>query len=387
MTLKSRAVALHKKLRGKISVESKAKVKSLQELALLYTPGVAEVSKAIAKDRKKAYLYTSKWNTVAIVTDGTRVLGLGNIGPEGALPVMEGKPILLKVFGNVDAFPVCVKTQDKNEIIKLVKNIAPSFGGINIEDIEAPKCLEIVEQLEKELNIPVFHDDQHGTAIVVVAGLMNALKTVNKNLRKVKIVVAGAGAGGYGITNLLYEFGARNILVVDSHGIIYKGRKAGMNKFKNKIATKTNSQKIKGDLKFALKSADVFIGVSGKRGLLNKNLIKLMAKKAIVFALTNPTPEILPPEAKKARNAAIVATGRSDFPNQVNNSLVFPAIFRGVFDCGAKKITLKMRIAATKALANSVPKRKLSRNYIIPRMTDKHFFGKVAKAVARTAKK
>jgi len=287
----------------------------------------------------------------------------------------------------VDAFPVCVKTQDKNEIIKLVKNIAPSFGGINIEDIEAPKCLEIVEQLEKELNIPVFHDDQHGTAIVVVAGLMNALKTVNKNLRKVKIVVAGAGAGGYGITNLLYEFGARNILVVDSHGIIYKGRKAGMNKFKNKIATKTNSQKIKGDLKFALKSADVFIGVSGKRGLLNKNLIKLMAKKAIVFALTNPTPEILPPEAKKARNAAIVATGRSDFPNQVNNSLVFPAIFRGVFDCGAKKITLKMRIAATKALANSVPKRKLSRNYIIPRMTDKHFFGKVAKAVARTAKK
>ncbi len=386
MNLNDEAIALHKKLRGKLSVESKSKVKSEKELALLYTPGVAAVSLEIAKDKEKVYDYTIKGNTVAIVSDGTRVLGLGNIGAEAAMPVMEGKAILLKVFGNVDAFPICIRTQDKEEIIKFVKNIAPTFGAINMEDIQAPKCFEIVERLENELEIPVFHDDQHGTAIVVTAGLLNALKVVGKNLESAKIVIAGAGSGGYGISNLLYEFGARNILVTDSQGIIYQGREGDMNKFKKKLAAMTNPQKISGTLEDALRGADVLVGVSGKAGMVSTEMLKLMGKNAIVFALTNPAPEILPPEAKKAKNVAIVSTGRSDFPNQVNNSLVFPAVFRGVLDSGAKKITKEMRIAAAKALSESLPAKKLSKNYILPRMTDKTFFKKVAKAVENAAK-
>ncbi|HIK00342.1 TPA: NADP-dependent malic enzyme [archaeon] len=381
MDLKTRALALHKKLRGKIEIASRAKIKSLKDLDLLYTPGVADVSREIAADKEKVYDFTNKWNSVAIITDGTRVLGLGNIGPEAALPVMEGKALIAKEFGNVDAFPICLKTQDKEKIIETVKAISPSFGLINIEDIEAPKCFEIVERLEDELDIPVFHDDQHGTAIVVLAALLNSLKIIEENTKAVKIVIAGAGAAGYGITKILSKYGFRNIIVSDSMGIIYEGRPLGMNTYKNDIAKISNHNRESGILEEAIENCDVFIGASGIKNLIDYKVLQKMSKNAIVFLLSNPDPEILPSQAQKAKNVKIIATGRSDFPNQINNAITFPAIFRGALDSRVKKLTYDMFIKAAEALANSVPKNKLSKNYIIPNINEKYFFDKVVGAI------
>lgn len=382
MGIKEDALDLHKKLRGKIEIKSKYPVKSLKDLSLLYTPGVAAASMEIFKNKDSAYEYTSKWNTVAIVTDGSRVLGLGDIGPEAALPVMEGKSLLFKLFGNVDAIPICLATQDTNQIVDIVKKFSPTFGGINIEDIDSPRCFEIVDRLEKELDIPVFHDDQHGTGIVTLAALLNALVVVDKKLSDVKIVVAGAGAGGIGVTKMLLKAGAKNVIVTDSKGIIYDGRTKNMNPYKVKLATVTNPDKLKGDLDDAVDGADVLIGLTGKANSLTREMVISMAGNAIVFALTNPEPDINPKDAKDA-GARIVATGRSDYPNQVNNSLAFPAIFRAVFDAGARKITDEMKLAAVYALANHIPRNKLSENYIIPSMTDKGVREKIVRAVRK----
>jgi len=347
------SIQLSKKIGGKIEIRSKNKL-TKENLPILYTPGVAEVSKAIAKNKKLAFDYTIRKNTVAVISDGSAVLGLGNLGPEGALPVMEGKALLFKELGNVDAIPIVLATQDTEEIIKIIKNIAPTFGGINLEDISAPRCFEIEERLKKELDIPVFHDDQHGTAIVVLAGLINALKVVGKNVGKIKIVISGVGAAGVAISNLLAKYGAKNIVMVDSKGIIFQGRKKGLNEIKIDLAKRTNPEKIRGSLKDALVCADVFIGVSGPN-LLNKSDISKMNKDSIVFAMANPIPEIMPPEAKKG-GARIVATGRSDFPNQINNVLAFPGIFRGVLDSKIKKITEQHKIDAAKVISSLVKK-------------------------------
>ncbi len=381
MNLREKALAIHKKLHGKISVKSRAKIKSLGDLELLYTPGVADVSREISSEKEKVYLYTNKWNSVAIITDGTRVLGLGNIGPEAALPVMEGKALIAKEFGNIDAIPICLKTQDKEKIIETAKNISPSFGLINIEDIEAPKCFEIVERLEDELDIPVFHDDQHGTAIVVLAALLNSLKVIGENTKGIKIVIAGAGAAGYGITKILSKYGFRNIIVADSMGIIYENRPLGMNAYKNDIAKLTNPNRESGILEEAIEGSDVFIGVSGTKNLINYKVLQKMNKNAIVFALSNPEPEIFPEQAKKAKNVKIIATGRSDFPNQINNAVVFPAIFRGALDSRARKLNYDMFVKAAEALASSVPANKLSKNYIIPNINERYFFKKVLGAI------
>lgn len=385
MGIKERALKLHKKLRGKIEIKSKYPIKSLDDLTLLYTPGVAAASDGIFKNKKLAYDYTSKWNTVAIVTDGSRVLGLGDIGPEAALPVMEGKAILFKLFGNVDAIPICLATQNTNEIVDIVKKISPTFGGINIEDIDSPRCFEIVDRLEKELDIPVFHDDQHGTGIVTLAALLNALKVVQKNLEDVKIVVAGSGAGGIGVTKMLLKGGAKNVIVADSKGAIYQGRKDNMNHYKEKIAQVTNPDKLQGNLEDVVKDADVLIGLTGKANSITKEMISSMSDDSIVFALTNPEPDINPKDAKDA-GARIIATGRSDYPNQVNNSLVFPAIFRAVFDAKIKKITDEMKLGAAYTLANYLPRSKLNENYIIPRMTDKGVKDKIVKSIIQFKK-
>jgi len=379
------ALELHKKFRGKIEVVSKVPLKTMRDLSVYYTPGVAEPCKEIARDKNKVYDYTSKGNMVAVVTDGSRVLGLGNIGPEAGLPVYEGKAILFKEFGGVDAFPICLDTQDTEEIIKAVKQIAPVFGGINLEDIDAPKCFEIEERLKKELDIPVFHDDQHGTAIAVLAGLINALKIVGKKLPTVRITVSGAGAAGIAITKLLLNAGAKNIIVCDTKGILYEGRDVGMNRWKDEIARMTNREKLKGELADAMKGADVFVGVSAP-GIVSEEMISNMSKDAIVFALSNPKPEIDPEMAKKA-GARIVATGRSDFPNQVNNVLVFPGIFRGVLDARAKEISEEMKLAAAYALAELVPKNKLSEDFILPNPLDKNVGKAVASAVTDIARK
>ena len=372
------SIELSKKLGGKIEIQSKQKL-TAENLPVLYTPGVAEVSYAIAKNKKLAEVYTIKKNTVAIISDGSAVLGLGNIGPEAALPVMEGKCLLFKELAGVDAFPIVLATQDTEEIIKTIKNIAPGFGGINLEDISAPRCFEIEERLKKELDIPVFHDDQHGTAIVVLAGLINALKVVKKNIKNIKIVISGVGAAGIAITKLLIKYGAKDVILADSTGVIYKKRKEGMNEAKIKIAEITNPQNIKGSLKEALVNADVFIGVSAPN-LLKKEDIKMMSKDAIVFAMANPIPEISPSEAKKG-GAAVIATGRSDYPNQINNVLVFPGIFRGVLDNKIKTITDEHKIKAAKVLASLVKKPKSGR--IIMSALDK----RVVKAVANIFKK
>lgn len=382
MNIKESSLKLHKKLRGKIEIKSKYLVKSLKDLTLLYTPGVAAASMEIFRNKDYAYDYTSKWNTVAIVTDGSRVLGLGDIGPEAALPVMEGKSLLFKLFGNVDAIPICLGTQDANEIVDIVKKISPTFGGINIEDIDSPRCFEVVDRLEKELDIPVFHDDQYGTGIVTLAALMNALKLVNKRLSNVKIVVAGAGAAGIGITKILLKAGAKNIIVTDSAGVLYRGRTENMNPYKEPISQLTNPENLKGAIGEAMRSADVLIAATGKPGLITKKMVSYMAMDPIVFALSNPEPDIHPKNAKDA-GARIVATGRSDFPNQVNNSLVFPAMFRAVFDARAKRITDEMKLAASNALADYIPKSKLNENYIIPRMTDNGVKERIVKAVTK----
>ena len=308
-------------------------------LGLIYTPGVAYIANEISKNKELVYEYTSKWNNVAIVCDGTRVLGLGNIGPESALPVMEGKSVLFKVLGGINAFPLCISIRDKEEIISFIKAVEPVFGAVNIEDIESPKVLEIIERLRNELSIPVFHDDQHGTAVITFSALTNALRLVGKKLTQIKIVISGAGSAGYGIFRILYEAGCRNIIVTDSKGAIYEGRNESLdNSYKQEIARKTNSEKLQGTLTDVIRKADVFIGVSGKADLLNNEMVKSMNPDAIVFALSNPDPEILPSDALQS-GARIVATGRSDFPNQVNNALVFPSILRTLFESESQNDT------------------------------------------------
>ncbi len=362
---------------GKIEIKSKQKL-TAKNLPIFYTPGVAEVSRAIAKDKKLAKVFTIKKNTVAVISDGSSVLGLGNIGPEAALPVMEGKALLFKELAGVDAFPIVLATQDTEKIIQTIKNIAPGFGGINLEDISAPRCFEIEDRLRKELDIPVMHDDQHGTAIVVLAGLINALKAVKKKIGNVKIAISGAGAAGVAIAKLLIKYGAIDIITVDSRGIIHKKRKGGLNKSKMEIACLTNPRNLKGTISDALLGADVFIGVSAPN-LVTKTDISKMSKRAIVFAMANPIPEIMPVIAKEG-GAEIIATGRSDFPNQLNNVLVFPGIFRGVLDNNVKKITEEHKIKAAEALAFLVKNPKSGR--IIPGALDK----KTVKAVASVFK-
>ena len=347
---------LNKKLKGKLELKPKIKVDK-RNIKLLYTPGVADIVKIIAKDKECLYLYTGKGNNVAIVSDGSRILGLGNLGAEAALPVMESKALLYKIYGDVDAISLCLKTQKAEEIISIVKNISINFGAINIEDIESPKCFEIVDELSKRLKIPVFHDDQHGTAVVVLAALLNALKLVKKNLPNARIIVLGAGAAGYGITKLLFYAGAKNMIVLDSVGSIYEGRD-GLNDYKENLAKITNRKKEDLGLESALHKSDVFIGVSGQKGILSRNMIKKMNRNAVVFALSNPDPEIFPEEAKKG-GAIIVATGRSDFPNQVNNALVFPSLMRKILDEKRKSISEKLLYQAAKDLAKAVTNPKL----------------------------
>ncbi|MCX6762014.1 MAG: NADP-dependent malic enzyme [Candidatus Moranbacteria bacterium] len=367
------SIKLSKKIGGKIEICSKVKLTD-KNLAVLYTPGVAEVSKAIAKDKKLSFQYTIRKNTVAVISDGSAVLGLGNIGPEAALPVMEGKALLMKELAGVDAIPIVLATQDTQEIIKIIKALAPTFGGINLEDICAPRCFEIEERLKKELDIPVFHDDQHGTAIVVLAGLINALKVVKKDLAKIKIVISGTGAAGVAIAKLLIKAGAKNIIMLDRMGIIYRERAGGLNGSKMEIAKITNPENVKGNVRDALHLADVFIGVSAPN-ILTEEDIAQMNKNSIVFAMANPIPEILPDRAK-AGGARIVATGRSDFANQINNVLAFPGIFRGVLDNKIKKITEEHKIKVAYAIASLV--KKPTRDRIIPRALDKSVVKKVA---------
>ncbi len=376
LTIGEKSLILHKKYGGKFSISSKVPVNDMKDLSLIYTPGVGAVSSFLANHKEKTREYTMKGNSVAVVSDGSAVLGLGNIGPEAALPVMEGKALLFKKFANIDAVPIVLNTQDSEEIIKIVKAIAPGFGGINLEDISAPRCFEIEERLKNELTIPVMHDDQHGTAIVVLAGLINALKVVNKKITKIKIVISGAGAAGSAIVKLIYQEGIRNILMLDREGIIYKDRR-GLNKEKYKLATISNPTNEKGTLEDALIDADVFVGVSGPN-LVNEKMVRKMAKNSIIFALANPVPEIMPNIALRG-GAKIVATGRSDFPNQLNNSLAFPGIFRGALDNHVSKITDKMKRNATHAIANLVS--DPSPTHIIPDMFDKRLVGVVSKNI------
>lgn len=370
------SLKLHKKLRGKIEVISKFKLKTKEDLSLVYTPGVGAVSTYLANNKKETNNYTSRGNMVAVISDGSAVLGLGNIGPEGALPVMEGKAAIFKSFAGVDAFPIVLSTQNTEEIIQAVKAIAPSFGAINLEDISAPRCFEIEERLKKELDIPIMHDDQHGTAMVVLSGLINALKVRGTKKENVKILINGAGAAGVAITKMLLEYGFSEITILDSHGTIYEGRE-NLNEEKIKLAQKTNKQKIKGELWEAIKDFDVFIGVS-KGGVLTSEMIKMMNKKPIIFALANPVPEIMPDIAKSA-GAFIVATGRSDFPNQLNNALGFPGIFRGALDHKVVNITDAMLVKASIALAKLVKNPTVDK--IIPSIFDKNVAITVAKAI------
>lgn len=353
MTLDERSLNLHRLSRGKIAIASKVPLATREDLSLAYTPGVGAPCKAIAQNPQDAYLYTSKGNLIAVVTDGSAVLGYGNIGALAGLPVMEGKCLLFKKFAGVDAVPICLQTQDPEEIIQAVKMIAPTFGGINLEDIAAPKCFFIEDRLKAELDIPVFHDDQHGTAIVVLAGLTNALTIVSKKLSQVKIVLSGIGAAGVAIAKILLLSGATNILMVDRSGILFSGRQENMNPVKTEMALKTNPDRIPGGLSEALIGADVFIGIS-EGGIVTSDMVATMAREAIVFAMANPIPEIMPEEAKRA-GAAVVATGRSDFPNQINNVLAFPGIFRGVLDTRSRHVTETMKLAAASALASLVP--------------------------------
>jgi malate dehydrogenase (oxaloacetate-decarboxylating) len=378
--ISKKALLLHKKYKGKIAIISKIPNLKQRDLQIIYTPGVAAVSKEIFHHPLQKYYLTSKANNVAIVTDGTRLLGLGNVGPYAALPVMEGKAVLYKKFGDVDAFPICLSTTEKNEIITTVLAIEPVFGAINLEDIESPKVIEISEELEKKLSIPIFHDDRHGTSVVVLAALFNSLKLVKKKLDSIKVVIAGAGSAGYGICKLLRFAGCKNIIVVDSVGAIYKGRTKGMTKYKKEIASLTNSKKDKGTLDQVLVDADVFIGVSGIRNLLTPDMIKSMNDNPIVFALTNPDPEINPKLAKKA-GARIVATGSYQYQNRVNNALVFPYLMRTILDNKIRKIDNKLLLAAAKAIANVINKPRY--NHIIPDVGDKNLQKNINRALAK----
>lgn len=378
------SLKLHYELKGKLEITPRAKVDSKEALSLAYTPGVAEPCLVIQKDVEKSYELTRRWNTVAVVTDGTAVLGLGDIGPEAGMPVMEGKCVLFKAFGDVDAIPLCVRTKDVEEIVKTVSLLAGSFGGVNLEDISAPRCFEIEKRLKEICDIPIFHDDQHGTAVVTLAGLINALKLTGKKIEEVKIVTSGAGAAGIAIIKLLLSMGAKNVIMTDREGAIYKGRE-NLNPIKMEMAEITNLSMEKGSLSDVIKNADVFIGVSAP-GTLNKDMVKSMAEKPIIFACANPIPEIFPEDAKEA-GAAVVSTGRSDFPNQINNVLCFPGIFRGALDVRAKDINDEMKVAAAYAIAELVSDQELNAEYILPAAFDERVKDAVAKAVAEAAKK
>ncbi|HFK1790615.1 TPA: NADP-dependent malic enzyme [Bacillus pacificus] len=380
--INERSLLLHKELVGKIEITSKVEVNSADDLSLTYTPGVAESCKAIAADEETVYDYTARGNMVAVVSDGTAVLGLGNIGPKAAMPVMEGKSILFKKFANVDAFPLCLGTTDVDEIVTLVKNLEPTFAGINLEDIAAPRCFEIEKRLKEETNIPVFHDDQHGTAIVVLAAVINALKVVRKQMDHVKIVINGAGSAGIAIGKLLLKAGAQHITLVSLEGIVCEGE-TWMNEAQIEVSKKTNREHVRGTLKEAIHQADIFIGVSAPN-VLTKEFVQTMNEKAIVFAMANPIPEIFPEDALEA-GAAVVGTGRSDYANQVNNVLAFPGIFRGALDVRATDITEEMKLAAAYGIANIITDEERNANYVIPNPLDKRVVPSVAEAVAKAA--
>ena len=378
MTNAEKALKLHEEWQGKLEIRSKAQVRSKEDLALAYTPGVAEPCKLIAEDKDLAYKYTIKSNTIAVVSDGSAVLGLGNIGPHAAMPVMEGKAVLFKEFGGVNAIPICLDTQDTEEIIKAVKYLAPGFGGINLEDISAPRCFEIEERLKEMLDIPVFHDDQHGTAIVVLAGIINGLKVVGKEKEACKVVVNGAGSAGIAITKLLLSYGFKNVTLCDKVGILNK-KTEGLNWMQEKMMEVTNPDQLSGSLADALKGADIFVGVSAP-GIVTKEMASHMNKDAIMFAMANPVPEIMPDLAKEA-GVRVIGTGRSDFPNQVNNVLVFPGIFRGALEVRAKQITEEMKLAAAVALAGLVPDEELSDVNILPAAFDPRVADVISSAV------
>lgn len=384
MGIAEESLAFHYEKKGKLEVVSTVSVSSEKDLSLAYTPGVAKPCLEIQKDVEKSYELTRRHNMCLVVTDGTAVLGLGDIGPEAGMPVMEGKCVLFKEFGDVDAFPLCIKSKDVDEIVRTIYLISGSFGGINLEDIAAPRCFEIEERLKELCDIPVFHDDQHGTAVITLAGLINALKVVGKKKEEVRIVVNGAGAAATSITKLLLNYGFPDITMCDRTGAIYEGRQAGMNPVKEEMAKVTNLKKQEGKLETVIKGADIFIGVSSP-GVLTAEMVKTMAQNAVIFACANPTPEIFPEDAK-AGGAAVVATGRSDFPNQINNVLAFPGIFRGAFDVRASKINEEMKMAAAKALAELITPEELHADYIIPAAFDRRVGGAVAKAVAQAAR-
>lgn len=381
MDIREEALKLHREKQGKIEVVSKVEIKDGSDLALAYTPGVAEPCKEIAKDESLSYTYTNRGNMIAVVTDGSAVLGLGNIGASAGMPVMEGKCVLFKEYGNVDAFPICLKTQDPDEIVNICKNLEPSFGGINLEDISAPNCFIIEERLKEELDIPVFHDDQHGTAIITLAAVINALRVVKKEISDVKIVLSGAGAAGIAISKLLMDAGAKHILLTSRHGILTKDN--AKDQSRKEIAEITNKENREGSLADALVGADVFIGVSAPN-LVTKEMVKTMNKDAIVLAMANPVPEIYPDEAKTG-GARVVGTGRSDFPNQVNNVLVFPGIFRGTLDVRAKEINTEMKLAAAHAIANMVKEDELNEDFILPLATNKEVGKMVSEEVKKAA--
>lgn len=384
MDYSSEALKMHYDLRGKLEIASRAKVDSKEALSLAYTPGVAKPCLEIQKDPDKSYELTRRWNTVAVVTDGTAVLGLGDIGPEAGMPVMEGKCVLFKEFGGVDAIPLCIRSKEVDDIVKTVSLLAGSFGGINLEDISAPRCFEIEKRLKECCDIPVFHDDQHGTAVITLAGLINALKLVGKRLDEVKIVTSGAGAAGIAIIRLLLSMGLKNVIMTDREGAIYRGRER-LNPIKKEMAEITNHACEKGSLPDVIRGADVFIGVSAP-GTLTADMVRSMAKDSVIFACANPTPEIFPDEAKEA-GAAVVSTGRSDYPNQVNNVLCFPGLFRGALDVRASDINDEMKVAAAYAIAGLVSDGELAADYILPAAFDPRVKDAVAQAVAEAAKK
>ena len=383
MSVYDESLKLHEKNKGKIEVRSKVKVENKEDLSLAYSPGVAEPCRKISENKENVYKYTSKGNMIAVVTDGSAVLGLGNIGPEAALPVMEGKAILFKEFAGVDAVPICLDTQDTEEIIKTVKLLAPSLGGINLEDISAPRCIEIERRLKDELDIPVFHDDQHGTAIVVSAGLINAYRFLDKNLADAKVVVNGAGAAGGSVCKMIKDLGVNDIVAVDKSGISNRDDMNSYNELHRELAEITNKDNKKGNLSDALKGADIFIGVSAGN-IVSKEMVKTMNKDAVIFAMANPVPEIMPEDALDA-GVRIIGTGRSDYPNQINNVLAFPGLFRGALDANSRKITEEMKIEAAKAIAYILKDDELREDYIIPDVFDKRVVENVAEAVKRIA--
>lgn len=384
MDYRKESLRLHGEWKGKIKVVSTVPVTNREELSLAYTPGVAEPCLAIQKDVNLSYELTRRWNLVAVVTDGTAVLGLGDIGPEAGMPVMEGKCVLFKTFGDVDAFPLCIRSKDTDEIVNTIKLLAGSFGGVNLEDISAPRCFEIERRLKQECDIPIFHDDQHGTAVVTLAAMFNALKLTGKNLSDIEVVVNGSGAAGIAITRLLMAMGLKKVILCDTKGAIYEGRD-NLNAEKAEMAKISNLEKKKGQLKDVIVGADVFIGVSAA-GMLTKEMVKTMAKDPIIFAMANPTPEIMPDEAKEA-GAKVVGTGRSDFPNQINNVLAFPGIFRGALDVRASDINDEMKIAAARAIADIISDEELNPDYVIPASFDARVASRVAAAVAEAARK